>query len=154
MATRIVPTRREEATTVSTAALVGEDEEDVQVDFMKLGKKKKGKKKDGKKKRPVAKAADAEMFNWDVEGHTSYQFEDLLNRIETIMNEKQSQMTEEAKDQRGDLPQTKFVSTKTSIINFDILCEQLNREKTHVLEFIKAEMDVEGNFGSEGNILL
>ena len=39
-------------------------------------------------------------------------------------------------------------------MNFDVLCEQLDREKTHLLDFIKSEMDVEGNFGSEGNVLL
>ena len=95
-----------------------------------------------------------EEFDWSVEGHTSYIYSDLLNRIETIMNEKISQLAEEAKDQRGELPQTKFVSTKTSIMNFDVLCEQLDRDKTHLLDFIKSEMDVEGNFGSEGNVLL
>ena len=52
------------------------------------------------------------------------------------------------------MPQTKFVSTKTSIMNFMTLCQQIDREPTHLLEFIKAEMDVEGNFGSEDNVLL
>ena len=52
------------------------------------------------------------------------------------------------------MPQSRFVSTKTSITNFDVLCQQLDRDKTHVLEFFKTEMDVEGNFGSEANVLL
>ena len=63
-------------------------------------------------------------------------------------------MEEEEKDSRGELPQSRFVSTKTSITNFDTLCQQLDRDKNHVLEFFKTEMDVEGNFGSENNILL
>jgi len=65
------------------------------------------------------------------------------------MNKKVEEQEEEAKDQKGELPQTKFVSTKTSIINFDVICQQLNREPIHLLEYIKTEMDVEGNFGSE-----
>ena len=63
-------------------------------------------------------------------------------------------MEEEEKDSRGELPQSRFVSTKTSITNFDVLCQQLDRDKNHVLEFFKTEMDVEGNFGSEANVLL
>ena len=78
----------------------------------------------------------------------------MLNRIETIMNEKSSQFDEEEKNQKGELPLVKPVSTKTSIMNFEVLCTQLERKPSHLLDFIKAEMDVEGNFGSEGNVLL
>jgi len=89
-----------------------------------------------------------------IDGHKQYEYADLLDRIEVIMNEKSSQLEEEFKNQKGEMPQTKFVSTKTSIINFEVLCTQLDREATHLLEYIKTEMDVEGNFGSEGNVLL
>lgn len=95
-----------------------------------------------------------EVFNWNIEGHKSYNYPDLLDRIETIMHEKSSQLEEEVKTQKGEMPITKFVSTKTSIMNFDVLCQQLDRDPTHILEYIKTEMDVEGNFGSENNILL
>ena len=94
-----------------------------------------------------------EAFNWDDHGFV-YEFNDLLERIEDIMNAKKESQDEEEKDQRGELPLTKMISTKTSIVNFQILCQQLEREPNHVLEFFKCEMDVEGNFGSEGNILL
>ena len=62
------------------------------------------------------------MFNWDDHGHV-YEFSDLLDRIEDIMNEKKQDQEEEEKDQRGELPLTKFVSTKTSIMNFMVLCQ-------------------------------
>ena len=130
------------------------EEEDIQVDFGKAKKKKK------KKKAPVSAGeakptqAGPQGFDWNVEGHKSYEFSELLDRIETIMNEKTSQQEEESKDERGEMPQSRFVSTKTSITNFDVLCQQLDRDKTHVLEFFKTEMDVEGNFGSEANVLL
>jgi len=38
------------------------------------------------------------VFNWNVEGHKLYEYANLLDRIETIMNEKISQQEEEAKD--------------------------------------------------------
>ena len=89
-----------------------------------------------------------------MDGHKEYDFAELLDRIELIMNQRNEQLEDESKDQRGELPLTKMVTTKTSIMNFDTLCEQLSRPREHLLDFIKAEMDVEGNFGSEGNVLL
>jgi len=139
-------------------ALETADDNDVQVDFSKKKKKKKAKKdKTGAgptKKSGVAQAEEAKGFNWEVAGHKQYEFSYLLDRIESTMNDKNNEDEEEEKATRGEMPQTKFVSTKTSIMNFDILCEQLEREPTHLLDYIKAEMDVEGNFGSERNVLL
>ena len=150
-----------------------QDDDDDLIQAFDAKKAKKGKKKKKKDKAKVAgqaaaasnevckysskilskRALNLEGFNWD-EGHTPYEYAFLLDRIETIMNEKQSQSAEEAKDQKGEVPLTKFISTKTSIVNFDVLCEQLEREKDHLLNFLKTEMDVEGNLGSEGNVLL
>ena len=149
-----------------------QDDDDDLIQAFDAKKAKKGKKKKKKKADAAGQVAAAsnevckysskilskralnlEGFNWD-EGHTPYEYCFLLDRIETIMNEKQSQSAEEAKDQKGEVPLTKFISTKTSIVNFDVLCEQLEREKEHLLNFLKTEMDVEGNLGSEGNVLL
>ena len=63
-----------------------------------------------------------EAFNWDDHGFV-YEFNDLLERIEDIMNAKKESQDEEEKDQRGELPLTKMISTKTSIVNFQILCQ-------------------------------
>ena len=61
---------------------------------MDFGKAKKKKKK----KKPAAAAGEAKPaqagpqgFDWNIEGHKSYEFSELLDRIETIMNEKTSQ---------------------------------------------------------------
>ena len=134
------------------AALEAAEDDAVQVDFSKKKKKKKKEKK--KSAAAVGVPEESKGFNWNIEGHKDYEYSELLDRIETIMNEKNNQAEEEMKDTRGELPQTKFISTKTSIMNFSTLCEQLNRDPTHVLDFFKAEMDIEGNFGSEGNLLL
>lgn len=82
------------------AALQDEDDDDVQVDFMKLGKKKKKKKKDGKgkEKAKVIAAEESKEFNWNIEGHKQYEYSELLDRIETIMNKKVEEQEEEAKD--------------------------------------------------------
>jgi len=139
-------------------ALETADDNDVQVDFSKKKKKKKVKKDKqpgaGAGKAGVAQSEEAKGFNWEVAGHKQYEYSYLLDRIELTMNEKVEEAEEEEKAAKGELPQTKFVSTKTSIVNFDTLCEQLNREPTHLLDYIKAEMDIEGNMGSEGNVLL
>ncbi len=34
------------------------------------------------------------------------------------------------------------------------ICTAIKREPQHILDFLKAELDVEGNFGSEGNLIL
>ena len=130
------------------AELPDEEDESVQVNFMKMKKKKKKAKK-ANKEATQAKVVASAGFDWNVEGHKRYEFSELLDRIGTLMDEKASQVEEEEKDLRGELPQSRFVSTKTSIINFDTLCLQLNRDRGHVLEYFKTEMDVEGNFGSE-----
>ena len=67
------------------------DDDEVQVDFMKMKKKKKGKKgKKAMKEAVQAKAAANTGFDWNVDGHRSYEFSELLDRIEQIMNEKMS----------------------------------------------------------------
>lgn len=81
-------------------------------------------------------------------------FTELLDRIESIMSAKVVDQEEEAKDQRGELPISRFVATKTTIINFSALCTQLDRKEEHLLNYIKSEMDCEGNLGSEGNVML
>ena len=141
-----------------TAQLESAEDNDIQVDFSKNKKKKKKKvKKDGDAsgaKKPSAAVQVDQGFNWNIEGHKEYEYTELLDRIETIVNEKSSQADEEAKDIKGELPLTKFISIKTSIMNFDVLCQQLDREPTHLLDYIKTEMDIAGNLGAEGNALL
>ena len=78
----------------------------------------------------------------------------LLDRIEKIMAEAVKD-TDETEQLKSELPVTKFLSTtKTSWANFNQICTQINREPQHVLDFVKAELDIEGNFGSDGNLIL
>ena len=78
----------------------------------------------------------------------------MLDRIEKIMEAK-TEESEEASNVKSELPMTKFFSTtKTSWQNFQSICTQISREPQHVLDFYKSELDTEGNFGSEGNLIL
>ena len=90
-----------------------------------------------------------------VDGHETYEYEFLLDRIESIMTQKKEEAEEGEKQVKSELPVTRFLSTtKTSWVNFNSICEQIRREPQHVLDFVKAELDIEGNFGSEGNLVL
>ena len=107
------------------AALEEADDDAIQVFDVSKTKKKKKKKKKAEGEAAASskpKAEDAAGFNWNLEGHKEYEFSELLDRIETIMNEKSAMADEEGKDVKGELPQTKFISIKTSIMNFDVLC--------------------------------
>ena len=46
------------------------------------------------------------------------------------------------------------VRLKQPGLNFLDICTAINREPQHILDFLKAELDVEGNFGSENNLNL
>ena len=80
----------------------------------------------------------------------------MLERIEQIMNDEAKELDdEEEKDQKGEDPRTRFLgSTKTSWINFQSIATAIRREPQHILDFLKAELDVEGNFGAEGNMII
>ena len=90
-----------------------------------------------------------------VDGHSEYTYIELFERIEKVMAEKNKLNDEEEKETRGEDPKTRHLgSTKTTWVNFLDICEAINREPQHILDFLKAELDVEGNFGSEKNLIL
>ena len=90
-----------------------------------------------------------------VEGHEEYKYIELFERIENIMAEKNNLIDEEEKDLRGEDPKTRPLgSTKTQWANFYLISQEINREPQHILDFFKAELDVEGNFGSDNNMIL
>ena len=78
----------------------------------------------------------------------------LLLRIEQQMQDKNKD-DEETKDEKVEDPVTRHLgSTRTTWQNFGTICLAINREPQHILDFFKAELDVEGNFGSENNLIL
>ena len=95
------------------------------------------------------------MFDLNkVEGHVEYKYINLLERIENIMADKNRDIEEE-KEQKSEDPITRHLgSTKTTWQNFYSISQQIKREPQHILDYFKAELDVEGNFGSENNLIL
>ena len=64
----------------------------------------------------------------NVDGHESYEYMYLLDRIEKIMAEAVTD-ADEKEQLKSELPVTKFLSTtKTSWANFNQICTQINRE--------------------------
>ena len=89
-----------------------------------------------------------------VDGHSEYTYIELFERIEKVMAEKNKLNDEEEKQTRGEDPKTRHLgSTKTTWVNFLDICEAINREPQHILDFLKAELDVEGK-GDFGKVSL
>ena len=99
-------------------------------------------------------AAEKEFDLNDVPGHTNYDYMFLLDRIEEKMNQKIKSLEESKRSKEEISIVTRIVSTKTSWFGFDDLVKQINRNPEHVLSFFEAELDVKGNPGSEGNLIL
>ena len=89
-----------------------------------------------------------------VDGHRNYEYAYMLDRIEQIILDKNKDEDIEETKGKGDDPVTKMISTKTSWVNFNDICTEINRDGQHILDFVKSELDVEGSFGSEGNLIL
>ena len=48
---------------------------------------------------------------------------------------------------KSDRPETKNIAKKTSWENFDLICDQINRDKQHVLDYFVSELGTSGHFG-------
>ena len=68
-------------------------------------------------------------FDFDsVEGHVKYEYSELFERIQTAM--KLTSVNDEDDENEKILrPESKFISKKTSWENFDLISDQINREK-------------------------
>ncbi len=63
-----------------------------------------------------------------MEGHRNYDYTFMLDRIEQIINEKNKDDDVEETKGKGDDPVTRCISTKTSWVNFDSICAEIDRE--------------------------
>lgn len=70
------------------------------------------------------------------------------------MNSKNATGETEMEGTKEEMPVTRFISTRTSVQNFESLRTKINRPDTHILDFFKVELDVEGIIGPEGNMIL
>lgn len=144
------------------------DEADIQIiDFSADTKKKTKKKKGDKKTSKVEKAVeegDEERAELEtkkrvnlitVEGHETYEYSFLLERISTLLKDKNQQLTESSKLKSSEDPHVvKLGTTKTAWQNFDVMCTSLDRKHDHMMSFIAAELGTEATLGPENNMIL
>ena len=97
---------------------------------------------------------DAECSLNNMEGHVAYTYEQLIERIQTQLKDRNPNMISKVKGVKGEEPNiVKFGSTKTAWQNFDSMRQKINRKPDHMLQFFTAELGVEGNFGNEGHMI-
>eukprot|EP00347_Sterkiella_histriomuscorum_P020289 403338375 len=141
-----------------------QQEEDVEIiDFSQTAKtKKKGKKKAKKSKTANAAqeataedAQDKKASLLVAEGHTEYNYQDMLERIQVLLREKNPQSAEGAKLNKSEDPYVvKLGTTKTAWQNFDAMVTVIDRKPEHLLSYIAAELGVECVLGPENNLIL
>ena len=90
-----------------------------------------------------------------VEGHESYQYGDLLERISKLLRDKNPQLAEGSKLKNSEDPHVvKLGTTKTSWHNFDTMVTALDRKHDHMMSFIATELGTEATMGAENNMIL
>lgn len=142
------------------------EEQEIQIiDFSQ--ETKKGKKKGTKKVSKVGKAAetgDAEKDQQSstqkvnllvAEGHETYEYSFLLERISQSLRDKNPQLAESNKLKSNEDPHVvKLGTTKTAWQNFDSMVTALDRKHDHMMSYIAAELGTEATLGPENNMIL
>lgn len=89
------------------------------------------------------------------EGHSAYNYQELLDRINKLLRDKNPSMGEAAKGSKNEDPYVVALgTTKTAWQNFDAMVNAIDRKHEHLLSFISAELGVEGVLGPENNMIL
>lgn len=89
------------------------------------------------------------------EGHTEYNYNDLLERVVKQLKDKNPSLQESGKLKQTEDPHViKLGTTKTSWQNFGPMCTLLNRKLDHMMSFVAAELGVEATLGPEENMIL
>jgi len=134
----------------------GGDEEELDLDFSKIGMKKKKKKKitglsPEEKDEPNDENAGV---SYSVEG--DYTYDELLARVFNIMREKNPEMVAgEKKKFTMRPPQVVRIGTKkTSFANFSEICKTLHRQPKHVLAFLLAELGTSGSVDGNNQLII
>ncbi len=125
-----------------------ENLEDIQL-FSKSQSKKKGKK--GKKKPKVEEAPLPEEEDAKAE-HYPYEF--LLERVTSLLKENNPALVKKTKYQIK-VPNVQKLSVNKAVwLNFEEICNSLNRPMEHVMLFITTELSCEASFGPENQLIL
>jgi len=89
------------------------------------------------------------------DGHTEYNYQELLDRFAKLISDKNPNLGEGAKQKKDEDPYVvKLGTTKTAWQNFDALVNAIDRKHDHLLSYIAAELGVEAVLGPENNLIL
>lgn len=131
-----------------------EDQEDLDLDFSKSLKKKKKKKITGAVEEEKDEKEESTGVAWTTDG--DYTYDELLNRVFSIMREKNPEMVAgEKKKFTMRPPQVVRIGTKkTSFANFSEICKMLHRQPKHVLAFLLAELGTSGSVDGNNQLII
>lgn len=89
------------------------------------------------------------------EGHVTYEYTDLLERINKLLKDKNPQLAEGGKAKKDEDPYVvRLGTTKTAWQNFDAMVTALDRKHEHLLSYMAAELGAEATLGPENNMIL
>jgi translation initiation factor 2 subunit 2 len=121
--------------------------EDIDLSDIIIGGKSKKPKEDVKE---PEKNLGEDMLRNDQE----YSYENLLERIYTLIKEKNPHMISSGKVSIPVPVIHKVGPSRSAWLNFSDVCNSLARPTDHLYQFILAELGVEGNLGGESQFLL
>ena len=142
-------------------ALPEADDDDIDIDLENFGKKKKGGKKKGKRildDEEGGEDKENEDENADPwkDSDRDYQYDELLQRVFTIMRDKNPEMVS-GKQKKFVMrpPQVMRVgSKKTAFANFVEIAKMLHRPPKHLLQFLFAELGTSGAIDGSNQLIL
>jgi len=141
-------------------ALPEDDDDDI--DLENFGKKKKGGKKKGRKNLDDLDDGGEDKENEDEnadpwkDSDRDYQYDELLQRVFTIMRDKNPEMVS-GKQKKFVMrpPQVMRVgSKKTAFANFLEIAKMLHRPPKHLLQFLFAELGTSGAIDGSNQLIL
>lgn len=137
------------AAALNDVATIKEEETKQMFDFGEKKKKKK-KKEISEHVEEVIIDGTGEVF---VRGDV-YQYEDLLNRIQELINKHNIDLCISKKYTIKPPQVVRVGSKKVAWINFKEICTIMNRNEEHVFHFVLAELGTEGSIAGEGQLVL
>ena len=141
-------------------ALPEADDDDI--DLENFGKKKKGGKKKGRKNLDDLDDGGEDKENEDEnadpwkDSDRDYQYDELLQRVFTIMRDKNPEMVS-GKQKKFVMrpPQVMRVgSKKTAFANFVEIAKMLHRQPKHLLQFLFAELGTSGAIDGSNQLII
>merc|ERR1712241_438983 len=143
-------------------ALPEADDDDIDIDLENFGKKKKGGKKKGRKNLDDLDEGGEDKENEDEnadpwkDSDRDYQYDELLQRVFTIMRDKNPEMVAGKKKKFVMRPpQVMRVGTKkTAFVNFTEIAKMLHRQPKHLLSFLFAELGTVGAVDGNNQLIM